>query len=101
MGLRKNPGPIPGRLREPGELALPLDTLTYAQQQTLHLVARGMSNEEIAAILFIQEGTVRKRLGDIYTVFGLDTNFTVRRVQVSRWWWERGVLAAPEAIKNL
>ena len=100
MGVRKDPPPVPNGLRAPGELAQPLDTLSYAEQATLHLLAKGMNNEEIAATLGVTHHTVRARVEEIYSTFAVSRHHSVQRVIVARWWWERGIHAAPESIRS-
>ena len=47
-----------------------LEILTPRQRDVVRLVATGMSNAQIAAVLFLSRGTVRKHLDNIYTKTG-------------------------------
>lgn len=51
----------------PEETSLPQDALTSRELDTLKLIARGFSNQEIARELFIQERTVAKYVSSILT----------------------------------
>jgi NarL family two-component system response regulator LiaR len=52
-------------LKEPAEPPAERVTLTDREVETLRLIARGMTNEEIAAALFIHERTVAKYVSSI------------------------------------
>jgi NarL family two-component system response regulator LiaR len=56
---------VMGELNQPTNLPPTLDPLTEREMDTLHLIARGLSNQEIAAELNIQERTVAKYVGSI------------------------------------
>ena len=70
------------RLREP---ALPvLEGLTHREQEVAELVAQGCSNREIAAQLFISEGTVRNTLSVVLEKLDLRD-----RTQLAIRYWKR------------
>lgn len=45
----------------------PVSSLTPREREILTLVAKGLSNQEIAALTFISEGTVKTHVGRIFT----------------------------------
>lgn len=53
-------------LREEEPSLIPTDSLTAREVQVLHLVARGMSNREIADNLELAAGTVKRHLSNIF-----------------------------------
>jgi DNA-binding CsgD family transcriptional regulator len=48
-----------------------LDTLTPREREILLWVARGKSNREIAAVLYLAPGTIRKHLDNVYDKLGV------------------------------
>lgn len=60
-------------------------TLTNRQQQVALLIAKGLSNEEIADELNITEGTTRNHVSAIYEVLGFIGAVEVKRVGVVHW----------------
>ena len=63
-----------------------LERLTPRQQELARLVARGMTNDEIAQAMSLTEHTVENYLQRIYDEFGLQSS--ARRVHLARMVWE-------------
>jgi DNA-binding NarL/FixJ family response regulator len=72
-----------------GQVHLPLESLTPAEQQVLALVARGLFNQEIAARLGIAGGTVKWHLHQVFEKLAA-RNRTEAVAKAS----ERGLLSA-------
>jgi DNA-binding CsgD family transcriptional regulator len=54
------------------------------EREILRLVASGMTNREIAAVLFIAPGTVRKHLDNVYAKLGVRSRAQAVAVTVDR-----------------
>ena len=63
------------------------DVLTDREREVARLVARGLSNAEIAAELFISAGTAKNHLANIQQKLGARN-----RVAVAGWAWASGLV---------
>ncbi|MBC6462515.1 response regulator [Actinomadura sp. HBU206391] len=70
------------RVRAPGS-----EPLSAREREVLRLVAKGTSNREIAAVLFISEATVKTHLTHIYTKLGVKDRAAAVAVA-----YDRGIL---------
>jgi DNA-binding NarL/FixJ family response regulator len=62
--------------------------LSPRELDVVKLVARGLTNAEIAAELFISVGTVKTHLGSVQTKLGARN-----RVEIAAWAWERRLVS--------
>ena len=53
--------------KEPQVLGNPNNLLTERETELVTLIARGLSNKEIAGRIFVSENTVKKHLNNVYT----------------------------------
>ncbi|MQA93710.1 MAG: hypothetical protein GEV11_03405 [Streptosporangiales bacterium] len=65
----------------------PEEPLTVRELDVVRRVARGRTNEEIAADLVVAASTVKSHLGSVYRKLGARN-----RVEVAAWAWESGLL---------
>jgi DNA-binding NarL/FixJ family response regulator len=73
----------------PPTAARPTETgLSPRELDVVRLVARGATNSEIAARLFITVGTVKTHLGSVQTKLGARN-----RVEIAAWAWERRLVS--------
>ncbi|MEV0989411.1 response regulator transcription factor [Streptomyces sp. NPDC049949] len=68
----------------------PAEPLTEREQDVVRCVARGRTNAEIAAELFVSLSTVKTHLANVQTK--LDVR---NRVEVAAWAWESGLATPP------
>lgn len=66
--------------------------LTWRQRELLTLLAQGKSNKQMATLLTLTEGTVKRHLHNIFRI--LDANNRLEAVNIAR---ERNLLLKPEA----
>jgi DNA-binding NarL/FixJ family response regulator len=77
------------RMREPAE-----EALTGREIEVVELVARGSSNADIAAALFISEATVKTHLLHVFAKLGVDDRTAAVVAAI-----ERGVIAFPRRAR--
>jgi DNA-binding NarL/FixJ family response regulator len=65
-----------------------IDALTPREKEIFLLVAKGLSNTEVAASSFVEESTVKTHVANILTKLGLRS-----RVQVVVFAWEHGLVS--------
>jgi DNA-binding NarL/FixJ family response regulator len=65
----------------------PHSVLSARELELVRLVARGLTNAEIAAALFISVGTVKTHLANVQSKLA-----TRNRVEIAAWVWEAGLL---------
>jgi DNA-binding NarL/FixJ family response regulator len=77
-------------LAQPGHRrAAPLpEPLTERELDVVRLIARGRTNQEVAAELFVSLSTVKTHLGSIFAKLGARN-----RVEIAAWAWESGVVS--------
>jgi DNA-binding CsgD family transcriptional regulator len=77
-------GARPGRYRGPGATAErpPVFRLTAREQEVLALLAEGMTNAELAAVLFISERTANRHVSNIFAKLGVHNRAQAVRAAV-------------------
>ena len=68
---------------------VPIEPLTARELDVVRLVARGMTNTEVAGELFVSLSTVKTHLGSVQTKLGARN-----RVEIAAWAWESGQVNA-------
>ncbi|MGQ0548412.1 MAG: tetratricopeptide repeat protein [Armatimonadota bacterium] len=74
------PGQPAGLAGRPARAGGPLAPLSPREQEVAELVARGLSNREIAAVLMITEGTAQNHIQHMLNKLGFNT-----RTQIAAW----------------
>lgn len=74
-------------LSTPAPPAAPPAEISARELDVVKLVARGLTNAEIATDLFISVGTVKTHLASVQTKLGVRN-----RVEIAAWAWERRLL---------
>ena len=78
-------------ISRPSDLAAAIEPLTPRENQTLRLIARGLSNKEIAAKIRVHERTVAKYVSSI-----LDKLHLANRTQAALYALREGLTALPD-----
>ncbi|GAA2362763.1 response regulator transcription factor [Dactylosporangium salmoneum] len=73
-------------LRTPGRAAATDARLSGREVEVVRLIARGRTNQEVGAGLFISLSTVKSHVSAIQTKLGLRN-----RVEIAAWAWEHGI----------
>jgi len=63
------------------------DALSQREYQVLQLVAQGRTNEDIAGVLHLSEGTIKNHVTNIYSKLGVRT-----RAQATTWAWNHALV---------
>ena len=87
LGAFRALGAEPDARRLAGQLGGPASVLSSRELDVLRLVARGSTNKEIAAALFISQHTVARHLSNVYTKLGVGS-----RSAATAWAFERALL---------
>jgi DNA-binding NarL/FixJ family response regulator len=79
----------------PGNVVIPLNTLrdptgpdgvSRRELEVLLMVARGMSNQQIAVSLYLSEATVKRHLANVYPKIGVSSRGEAVRIALSKGW---------------
>ena len=62
------------------------DGLSRRELEVLLMVARGMSNQQIAISLYLSEATVKRHLANIYPRIGVSSRGEAVRMALSKGW---------------
>ncbi len=78
--------PPPPAAPSPPSTACPVEPLTERELDVVRLVARGRTNEEVAAELYVTLSTVKTHLGNVQRKLAARN-----RVEIAAWAWESGL----------
>ena len=79
----------------PGDVVIPPNTLrnqartdgiSERELEVLLMVARGMSNQQIAVSLYLSEATVKRHLANVYPKIGVSSRGEAVRIALSKGW---------------
>ncbi|MER7282874.1 response regulator transcription factor [Dactylosporangium sp. NPDC000244] len=73
-------------LKRPARVALAESRLSERETEVVRLIARGRTNQEVGAALFISLSTVKSHVSTIQAKLGLRN-----RVEIAAWAWEHGI----------
>lgn len=79
-------------INNPAEVMYTSDPLTPRELETLHLIARGLSNQEIADILVVHERTVAKYVSNV-----LEKLHLANRTQAALYAIQQGFISSPKS----
>ena len=82
-GLLRSGNTCPGRRRSSDPVSRSTIDLTDRERDVALLVARGLSNPEVAAQLYVSRKAVEYHLGNIYAKLGIHSRRELRRLQLS------------------
>ena len=63
----------------------PEETLTCRERQIVELVAKGISNKEVARLFALSEGTVKIHLHNIYKKLGVNNRTALAAMAITHW----------------
>ena len=72
----------PNTLRDPTGI----DGISRRELEVLLMVARGMSNQQIAVALYLSEATVKRHLANVYPKIGVSSRGEAVRIALSKGW---------------
>jgi two-component system, NarL family, response regulator LiaR len=64
----------------------PIESLTFREQEVLHLLSRGLNNQAIAEALYISDRTVQAHLTNIFAKMGVSSRLEAVLTAIRRGW---------------